>query len=172
MGCGKERDFEKDYGGKGNCVADILKDIVEAQNDVIENCCETSCEQSINDLLGETENGNGLDTVPVILYCKDCKPFKGFGANRKYYRDNEDNSRNNIGEILSSFIFRVKRVDYDGCAVLELLLSDGDSCAYDHMKDPTDQDTKHLEATGICITVDLDCFCHVTCLPAIDVFNR
>ncbi|WP_156288898.1 CotY/CotZ family spore coat protein [Oceanobacillus salinisoli] len=160
MGCGKKFD-------SGNCVADILKDIVEAQDDIVENCCDTSCEQSISDLLGETDPTTGLDTVPVILYCKDCKPFKGFGAERKF-----KNNELGIGDIVASFIFRVKSVDEDNCAVLELLLSDGETCGHGDLKDPTDQSTKDLEATGICITVDLDCFCHVTCLPAISVFNN
>lgn len=149
----------------GNCVVDVLKDIVDAQRDVQEFCCNTSCEQSINDLLGETDNSNGKDTVPVILYCKDgCKPFKGFGADRK--------GNDGIGKIEASFIFRVKRIDDEGCAVLELLLAPEQPCGYGELKDPTDQRTKHLQATGICITVDLHCFCHVTCLPAISVFNN
>ncbi|HLR61656.1 MAG TPA: CotY/CotZ family spore coat protein [Lentibacillus sp.] len=149
MGCGK--DFHS-----GNCVCDILREITEAQNDVIENCCSTSCEQSISDLLGDNEAGNGLDTVPVILYCKDsCKPFLGFGANP-----------DDVGEMTSSFFFRVKRVDDDCCAVVELLRdpNDDDNCP----ENPVDQDTKPLCATGICITVDLNCFCHVTCLPAVN----
>ncbi|RDW18285.1 spore coat protein [Oceanobacillus arenosus] len=155
MGCGKDFDT-------GSCVADILKEIVEAQNDIVENCCDTGCEQSINDLLGESEKGNGLDTVPIILYNRDGSPFKGFGAPKDHHK---------IGEIVASFIFRVKKVFDDNCAVLELLLSDGETCGHDHLKDPTDQSTKDLEATGICITVDLNCFCHVTCLPAINAFN-
>ncbi|QKY68625.1 CotY/CotZ family spore coat protein [Lentibacillus sp. CBA3610] len=152
MGCGKEHH-------SGNCVCDVLREIVEAQEDVVENCCSTSCEQSISDLLGETDGGNGLDTVPVILYCKDgCKPFKGFGANP-----------DDIGDMTSSFYFRVKKVDDDCCAVVELLRDPHDDD--DTPKDPVDQYTKHLCATGICITVDLDCFCHVTCLPAVNAFN-
>ncbi|MFD1360146.1 CotY/CotZ family spore coat protein [Lentibacillus salinarum] len=152
MGCGKEYH-------SGNCVCDILKEIVEAQNDVVENCCSTSCEQSISDLLGDTDASNGLDTVPVILYCKEgCEPFKGFGANP-----------DNIGEMTSSFYFRVKRVDDDCCAVVELLRDPHDDD--DTPKDPVHQYTKHLCATGICITVDLNCFCHVTCLPAVNAFN-
>lgn len=74
--------WKKNYD-TGSCVADILKDIVDAQNDIVENCCDTSCEQSINDLLCTNEVTNDLDTVPVILYCKDCKPFKGFGTTKK-----------------------------------------------------------------------------------------
>lgn len=152
MGCGNE--FHS-----GSCVCDVLKEIANAQQDVVENCCDSSCERSISDLLGETEVRNGLDTVPVILYCKDgCKPFKGFGAHP-----------DNIGNIKSSFYFRVKKVMKDCCAVVELLRDA--HCDSTSPKDPTDQKTKHLRATGICITVDLNCFCHVTCLPAISAFN-
>ncbi|RKQ32642.1 CotY/CotZ family spore coat protein [Oceanobacillus halophilus] len=161
MGCGKKMDT-------GNCVADILRDIVDAQDDIVENCCDTGCEQSIADLLGDTDTGNGLDTVPIILYCAgDCKPFKGFGAERKV-----KNGEFGMHPLVASFIFRVKSVDDDNCAVLELLLKDGETCGCDDLKDPCDQSTHDLEATGICITVDLDCFCHVTCLPAISVFNN
>ncbi|WP_430787641.1 CotY/CotZ family spore coat protein [Virgibacillus flavescens] len=150
--CGKDFDT-------GNCVCDILKEIADAQNDVIENCCDTSCERSISDLLGETDNGNGLDTVPVLLYCKgNCKPFKGYGAHP-----------DNIGRVVGSFYFRVKRVDDDCCATLELLRDPGDEC--DNPDNPVEQETDPLRATGICITVDLDCFCHVTCLPAINAIN-
>jgi spore coat protein Z len=106
-----------------------------------------------------------LDTVPVILYCKgDCKPFKGFGADRKM--------KDEMTPIVASFIFRVKKVDKDGCATLELLLAHEQPCGYNDLKDPTDQKTKGLKATGICITVDLNCFCHVTCLPAISAFDK
>jgi spore coat protein Z len=159
MSCGCGKDFDS-----GNCVIDVLKEIVRAQRDVVDHSCSTSCERSIDDLLGETDTRNGLDTVPVILYCKDgCKPFKGFGADRKM----EDK----IGPIVSSFIFRVKKIDDYGCATLELLLAHEQPCGYNDLKDPTDQKTKNLKATGICITADLHCFCHVTCLPAISAFD-
>lgn len=152
MGCGKE--FHT-----GNCVCNILKEIQRAQTDVVDNCCDTSCERSISDLLGETEERNGLDTVPVILYCADgCKPFKAYGAHPR-----------NIGDVVASFYFRVKSIDKDCCAVVELL-RDG-SCDSKNPKDPIDQKTGNLRATGICISVDLNCFCHVTCLPAISAFN-
>jgi len=157
MGCKKEDCNDV------SCVRDVLEEIVDAQNDVVENVCDTSCKQSINDLMGDRDNGNDLDTVPIILYNKDGSPFKGFGAKQK--------RRGNVGPIVSSFIFRVKKVDDDGCAILELLLSDEQDYSCDHLKDPADQKTEDLEDTGICITVDLDCFCHVTCLPAICVFN-
>ncbi|MCT2535672.1 CotY/CotZ family spore coat protein [Aquibacillus koreensis] len=150
MTCGSKYD-------SGNCVADILRDIADAQTDLVSDCT-TSCEQSIADLLGEASPADNFDTVPVILYCKgNCKPFKGYGARRP-----------NLGFVFSSFYFRVKSVDEDNCAVLELLREPGDES---NPHDPVDQDTSDLEVTGVCITVDLDCFCHVTCLPAINALD-
>ena len=152
MGCGKS-------GKSGSCVIDVIKEILDAQQDVVENCCDISCDQAISDLLGESDPGNGLDTVPFILYCQDgCKPFKGFGAHP-----------DNIGDVRGSFYFRVKKLHDNGCAVLELLRDPHDDSK--NPKSPTDQKTKRLRATGICITVDLNCFCHITCLPAISAFN-
>ncbi|SEP85108.1 CotY/CotZ family spore coat protein [Piscibacillus halophilus] len=140
-----------------NCVCDILRQIVDAQNDIVEHDCDVSCKQSIEDLLGDRTSPAGLDTVPVLLYC-ECKTFKGFGAM---------NDQNNT--VVASFYFRVKKVDDDCCAVLELLRDPADSDR--NPKDPTDQKTANLRATGICINVDLKCFCHVTCLPAVDAIN-
>lgn len=141
----------------GSCVCTVLKNIANAQRDIIENVCDTSCEKSISDLLGDTEVPNGLDTVPVLLYCKDgCKPFKGYGVHPRH-----------IGNVISSFYFRVKSVTKDCCAVLELLRDPNDS---GNPHDPCEQQTKHLRTTGICITVDVNCFCHITCLPAINAF--
>lgn len=163
MGCGKDYD-------SGSCVCDVLREIDNVQRDIVEPHCDTSCERSINDLLGETDNRRGFDTVPLILYCKDsCKPFKGYGAHRR-----------DIGDVKASFYFRVQKVTDDCCAVLELLRDPTDTAGSNDPKrkprsrnpvDPVDQKTKHLRGTGICITVDLKCFCHVTCLPAISAFG-
>ncbi|WP_017470542.1 CotY/CotZ family spore coat protein [Amphibacillus jilinensis] len=145
-------------GGKydtGNCVADILREIADAQDQLVDCTCDSSCEQSIADLLGEVSPVSDLDTVPVILYCKDCKPFKGYGARI-----------NQIQHVFGSFYFRVKSIDKDNCAVLELL-RDPSSQKRDP-KSPVEQETNNLRGTGVCITVNLECFCHVTCLPAIN----
>lgn len=151
MGCGKGQKT-------GSCVCNVLRQIARAQKNITEFECDTSCERSISDLLGETEVRNSLDTVPVLLYCKDgCKPFKGYGAHPR-----------KISHIVGSYYFRVKSVDSDCCAVLELLRDPNDNDK--NPKCPTSQMTKHLRTTGICITVDLKCFCHVTCLPAISAF--
>jgi len=139
----------------GNCVADVIRDIDAAQDNITNDCCDSSCERSIADLLGKTSETNNLDTVPILLYCKDCGPFKGFGA-----------PENAINDIVGSFYFRVKSIDDNNCAVLELLRDDNDPDA--DPDTPVTQYTGSLEATGICITVDVDCFCHITCLPAIN----
>ena len=188
MGCGENINHE--HMEENNCVSRILREIVAAQNDVENNdCCDTSCEQSISDLLGETEPGNDLDTVPVILYCKGtCKPFKGYGVGQKHHH--HEHEHNNLTRAIGSFFFRVKKVTKDNCAVLELLAKNGcrkpetefekehghkehcheenkhDKCKNDP-KSPACQPTDNLRGTGLCITVDLNCFCHVTCLPAI-----
>jgi len=151
MSCGKGYNT-------GSCVCDVLKEIAAAQRDIFENECDTSCDKSISDLLGETEVRNGLDTVPFILYCADgCEPFKGYGAHPR-----------NIGKVMSSYYFRVKSVTNDCCAVVELLRDPNDGNF--NPCDPAEQHTKHLRTTGICMTVDAKCICHITCLPAISAF--
>ncbi|SDJ45166.1 CotY/CotZ family spore coat protein [Salimicrobium halophilum] len=150
MGCGEKFDSK-------NCVSNILKEIVDAQSDVLHDC-DSSCEQSISDLLGDT-GATGLDTVPVLLYCEGtCKPFKGYGAKKTAIKD-----------IMASFYFRVKSIDSHDCATLELLRDPHDTC--EDPESPVKQFTKNLKATGICITVDVDCFCHITCLPAVEALS-
>lgn len=142
----------------GSCVCDVLKEIAGVQDDIKNESCKTSCDQSINDLLGANDTGSGLDTVPVMLYCSaTCAPFKGYGAN---HRD--------ISQKMSSYYFRVKKVTKDCCAVLELLVNKDELDSSTDQVDPFSQKTGHLRATGICITVDAKCFCHITCLPAIN----
>lgn len=139
-----------------SCVTKIVKDIVVAQNDVVRKpSCKTGCAQSISDLLnqGDCHSHDMVkpDTVPVILYCKStCEPFVGIGAS--------DESHSLLEK---SKIFRVNEVTHDNCAVVELLRSACDGDDGHHKR------VDKLEGTGICITVDLSCFCHISCLPAI-----
>ena len=116
----------------GHCVADVLREIVAAQNNVGGDCCDSSCEQSIANLLGETTVPTNLDTVPVLLYCKDCSPFKEYGA-----------PINEITDIVVSFYFRVKSITSDNCAVLELLRTETDPAA-----DPASPVTEQIGTCG------------------------
>ncbi|QGH34603.1 spore coat protein [Gracilibacillus salitolerans] len=143
-----------------SCVCDVVRAIADAQDNVVEIGCDVSCARSIQDLVSPAR-GNGLDTVPFILYDKKGKPFKGFGTEVSDGRF----------ECFSSFIFRVTEVDdEDCCAVLELLVFDNDdtTCG-DPCEQLDNEKIKDLQRTGICITVDLDCFCAITCLPAVSV---
>ncbi|SES26048.1 spore coat protein Z [Gracilibacillus ureilyticus] len=146
-----------------DCVCDVVRAIADAQDDVIDQLCDVSCAQSIRSLVSPVTS-NGLDTVPFILYGKGLKPFKASGA----VVDNNNNQPR--FECIESFIFRVNEVSDDCCAVLELLAFDGDENACDEPCDQLDNERlDDLQRTGICITVDLSCFCAITCLPAVSV---
>ncbi|HHW39034.1 MAG TPA: spore coat protein [Bacillales bacterium] len=174
--------------GKGNhhhgtttssCVCDVVRAIADAQNEVVENVCDVSCERSIESLL-DPAAANDLNTVPFILYGNDLNPFKAFGID---FLRNKNNINNPKFECIESFIFRAKTVDDDCCAVIELLAfgtnqggganqgggnknaaNENDPCAQ-----VDGQLLENLVPTGICITVDLSCFCAITCLPAVSL---
>lgn len=177
-----------------HCVVDVVRKIVKAQREAVragEDTCLTSCERSIEDLLNEFEpNRRRLrhNTIPFILYCrKGCKPFIGSGIVRS-------SSRRSF-TCIESPVFRVKNFvrGSDHCAVLELLkpvrtniapgpASTGDSDGTDPNKllyAEADSSScsvcdffngrriNNFQSTGICITVDLNCFCGITCLDPI-----
>ncbi|MGP4042190.1 CotY/CotZ family spore coat protein [Gracilibacillus sp. D59] len=160
-------DCNNDVGGvvsnENGCVCDVVRAIADAQDNVADQLCDVSCSRSIQNLVSPV-GGNGLDTVPFILYNKKGKPFKGFGA--------EVNANGGPArfDCFNSFIFRVTEVDDDCCAVLELLVfNNDDTTCGDPCEQLDNEQVNDLERTGICITVDLNCFCAITCLPAVSV---
>ncbi|WP_368086652.1 CotY/CotZ family spore coat protein [Bacillus sp. cl95] len=134
--------------------------------------CDTSCKESIQQLLGESKKPK-KNTIPFILYCGDCEPFKATGVTTY-----SSYSKKEKFACITSFIFRIKAIE-NNCAVLELLKiksekehsSDSKNCKSKDVCSPCCQidgkDVDDLEKTGICITVDLSCFCAITCLPAV-----
>lgn len=150
--------------GDGGCVIDVVRTIAEHQDNVSNDHCDISCAKSIRDLVKPAAN-TGLDTVPFILYTKKGQPFKGIGA--------EVYSAGGTSKFscVTSFIFRVSEVDEDSdCAVLELLQFDNDDSAGKSVCHQIDnQPVEDLERTKICITVDLSCFCAITCLPPVSI---
>lgn len=178
-----------------NCVADVVKKIVKAQREAVragEDTCLTSCERSIEDLLNEFEpNRRRLrhNTIPFILYCKQsCKPFVGSGIIRS-------SSRRSF-TCIESPVLRVKNFvrGSDHCVVLEILKPIRSNYSPGHASDGGDRDgtdpnkllyaesdqscasvcdffngkrINNFQSTGICITVDLNCFCGITCLDPI-----
>lgn len=149
MGCRK--------GEFDHCVCDIVARIADVQSDVVEHCCDVSCEESIEALLSPAAQ-NDLDTVPFMLYCEGtCDLFKGKGFME---------SETNTFQCVQSPVFRVKKMLDDCCAVLEIL--DVDECDIDCNDGTCESVTINENSrTGVCITVDLKCFCGITCLPAV-----
>src|SRR5699024_10547360 len=168
--------------GTGDCIRDIVKNIVTAQHRAVEaeeDTCLTSCDRSVADLLSDFEpNRRRLrhNTIPFMLYCKDaCKPFVGSGFTRK---------RGNFS-CIESPVFRVKNFAKGSnyCVLLEILKpiyepreggsgpSDqgkpGSSCCSKGVCQHFPNKFENFKATGICITVDLRCFCGITCLDPI-----
>lgn len=162
-------DYYKPSFGKHyeNCVEDVLEGILKAQKKAKKDShCKTSCQQSIDDLLEEDKKPK-KDTIPFFLYC-DCKPFKGSGV-AKYHC----HSKHEKLKCVETFVFKIKDLDKD-CALLELLIFKEDfkhASKDGKIHSPCDQidhnSLDDLMGTGICITVDLSCFCAISCLPAV-----
>src|SRR5690625_5085399 len=104
----------------GQCVTDVVRNIVKAQHRAVEaeeDTCLTSCERSIADLLTEFEPNRRrlrFNTIPFMLYCKDtCKPLIGSGLVRKRGKF----------VCVESPVFRVKNFvsGSNSCALLEIL---------------------------------------------------
>lgn len=170
-GCGHHDCGKKHQKHFDNCVEDVLAAILKAQRKVKnEHECKTSCKQSIDDLLGEKKKKPKKNTIPFILYC-NCKPFKGTGVSTYSCH----HSKNKKFKCVETYVFKIK--DLKGsCAVLELLTfkshsKHSDKQSNSNVSSPCQQiDHKcvnDLMATGICINVDLSCFCAVTCLDAV-----
>jgi spore coat protein Z len=160
----------KDHHHDG-CVEEVLEAILKAQRKAEnDDKCDTSCKDSIKELLGESKKWT-KNTIPFLLYC-DCKPFKASGATT--YLDHHKKKK---FICVSTFIFRIKDIKHE-CAVLELLTFKSDkkcekdkTCSDQDLCSPCCQidhkDVDDLVKTGICINVDLSCFCAVSCLPAV-----
>ncbi|MBM7693007.1 spore coat protein Z [Peribacillus deserti] len=178
MSCGSN--FET-----SNCVCDTLLAIVEAQDQVnpeTEANCSTSCNKSIIELLGGGKIGGGspFNTIPVMITSKSTGlPFVGIGFRR------EPKHKGTPYTQLVPFettVFKAVDVDAENCcAVLEILTT---PCLIEDRKHLAKENTlvgkvqtivgdidEPLLSTGICITVDLSCFCSVTCLPATTVIK-
>lgn len=160
-----------------NCVCQVVREIADVQDEVSNNnndCCTTSCERSIQQLLSpETNNNSNVNTtIPFILTCKgDCSPFIASGV----YRATIGASNNSYFGCVESPILRVKELldDDECCARLEILLpvNQAGDVVVDEGDEVCDfftgEAVRNFIATGICLTVDLNCFCGITCLDPI-----
>jgi hypothetical protein len=150
------------------CVKKTLEKILWAQKNAKKGGCEpssVSCNNSIKELL--KPNGySSKNTIPFILYCNGCEPFKIEGVTTHF--DPYSNKEKFI--CFSTFIFRIKDLK-DNCAVLQLLKIKFDPCRDKDLCSPCDQldcaDVDDLIPTDVCINVDLACFCAIQCLPPV-----
>ena len=173
-----------------NCVTDVVRSIVKAQRRAVEaeeDNCLTGCDRSIEDLLSPFEDNRERlrhNTIPFMLFSKECgKPFTGVGVRSRRDRRAE----RSVFECIESPVFRAKSFvdNSQNCVRLELLTPvsshhDGsghkqnpdadrhchDKCA-NKICDFFPRHTHNFRATGICITVDLHCFCGISCLDPI-----
>src|SRR5699024_4516719 len=124
------------------------------------------------------EKRGRFTTIPFMLTCRNtCKTWIGAG----FCGHGGDSGRHGHFECIESPIFKVKGFvgrDSD-CVRLELLLpehhgGDGDhggedyhgGCAGEVCNMIGYRYFKNLVGTGVCITVNLNCFCGISCLPA------
>lgn len=183
------------YGGNDMCVKDVIKKILDAQRSVSDDgyTCDTSCERSIDDLLSPDRHHRPrhYTTIPFMLFTKDCvKPFVGSGFTSR--RGRRGHRRGNF-RCVESPIFKVKgfKKGSNSCVTLELLEPIKSKGDHHHdaprLEGETDTDLQHHSSgcgcsmcksfgdhyfdnfcyTGICITVDLDCFCGISCLDPV-----
>lgn len=166
------------YCNQDQCVCSVVREIVDAQDEVSNDgdCCSTGCDQSIRDLLSPARGkDNDYNTIPFALYCKgSCGPFVGSGV---YQTPGSGNANGYFG-CVESPIFRAKEFLNDGscCVKLELLLpataggpaptQQGD-CANSICSFFPGTTVTGFQATGICLTVDLNNFHSISCLDAI-----
>ncbi|AIF44116.1 CotY/CotZ family spore coat protein [Virgibacillus sp. SK37] len=156
-----------------HCIKETLQSILLAQNEVTYDSCDSSCKKSIADLSKKRRKYSKKNTVPFILYGKDNKPFEATGITT--YKDVCTKKKKFI--CIESFVFRIKSLEGE-CAILELLTFDcnKDNCCIlqhhtEHDCTPCCQvDEEYVDdlmATGICVKVDIACFCAISCLPAV-----
>jgi len=190
MSCGSGQCNCNQYGGSRgsgqDCIKDVIRKIVDAQRRVEEKTsvtCATSCERSIEELLSPSRDARPPrhTTIPIMLINKYGKPFVGSGI---VNRDG-NGRRRDFFECIESPVFKVRGFTggSDNCVRLELLApvhrrGDGDGHGHDHDHHaPTGGANTcdffqggrihNFRLTGVCITVDLDCFCGITCLDPI-----
>lgn len=190
MGCSDNYDNRETRGRSSDCVKDVVRRILKAQREAAGETgydCRTSCEQSIEDLLSPSREPRGRrhTTIPFMLVCKDgCKTFFGSGFTGRSSR-----SRHEHFHCVESPVFKVRGFvkGSDNCVRLELLTpvyhrgprdAEGEgkggpqhhhhnSCGGSVCDYFGGRPIDNFRSTGVCITVDLNCFCGISCLDPI-----
>ncbi|KEF38369.1 Spore coat protein Z [Schinkia azotoformans MEV2011] len=148
------------------CICDLVKRIAQAQDKTI---LEQQIRDSENPFQTKLICPTRVNTIPFMLVCKGtCDFFIGKGV----FKD----PKSLFFECFKTPFFRVNKfTDHHGCCVhLELLQGLTKDCTLPHSSrddDITDflcnRKISEFIRTGICITVDLSCFCGIECLPPV-----
>lgn len=187
MGCQNDCD-RRGVRSTGQCVTDEVRRILDAQRKAADESdygCSTSCERSIDDLLSPSRRGPSRHTtIPFMLTCNDgCSTFFGSGfTNSGYHRHHRHHHHFHC---IESPVFKVRGFvrGSKNCARVELLKPvyhheprDHDDMVDDYNDDKCNNSVcgyfggrpiKNFCHTGVCITVDLDCFCGISCLDPV-----
>ena len=168
MGCGRESSSGKvsPVSSKG-CVCEVVRAILDIQNQAVENECSTCTTNCFLEPLGGIVSParSSADTRVFTLLNKDGSPFLA-----SFTDDVMDG-------ICTSIYFRVEDI-FDGCcATLRVLIPiDKNDHVVDLLNDDGTKfnfraacDVVNFLASDSCITVDLDCFCAVQCIADVDL---
>lgn len=154
-----DHNHKHDHDHDDDCVCKVVKKIHKAQEAAKQMDCRVSCEKSIQQLLSPTGKAPKANTIPFTLDCA-CESFIGKAP---IY-----DSHGHFCTLFSPY-FKVKKVDDNCCAILELLWPTCDDTPFsgkftDNKKNsfPCFDFNGFIE-TGACINVDLKCFCSISC---------
>ena len=163
MGCGR-----LNVGGSSEgCVCEVVRAILDIQNQAVDNECSTCTTNCFLEPLGGIVSPArpSADTRVFTLGTKTGVPFIATFSSIDF----ED--------VCISVFFRVEDVFDNCCATLRVLVPLDDNF------DPVDIvsedgtgisltalcDVENFAASDSCITVDLDCFCSVQCIADVDL---
>ena len=165
MGCGRESSSSKGAAKAKGCVCEVVRAILDIQNQaVIDDCstCTTNC--FLEPLGGISSPARPIaDTRVFTLLNKDGSPFLAS------FSDDVANG--------TSIYFRVEDI-FDGCcATLRVLIPMlADDTVADLLDDTGTRfdfsaanDVVSFLRSDSCVTVDLSCFCAVQCIADIDL---
>lgn len=162
MGCSRESG-----GSGGGCVCEVVRAILDIQNQAVRNDCSTCTTNCFLEPLGGIVSParSAADTRVFTLLTKTGTPFVA------------SFSSDSVEEVCASIYFRVEDIFEDCCATLRVLIPLDDS------RDPVDLltedgsrvslraacDVVNFIASDSCITVDLSCFCAVQCIADVNL---
>ena len=162
MGCGNTN---SDRSNK--CVCEVVRAILEIQNQAVDNECSTCTTNCFLEPLGGIVSPArpSADTRVFTLSTKTGVPFIATFSSEDFHN------------VCISVFFRVEDVFDDCCATLrvlvplddkghavELVQGDNTAISLNALCDVVD-----FAPSDSCITVDLDCFCAVQCIADVDL---